>query len=211
LKTKALFVGVLTAAFLIIAATAYAWAGAGKITNASCPQTDVVANAESGQWEFIEVEGTATSAAELAGKTVLYEEDFTGITGETQSFSVNTPTNAATPITVAIGNAANMSDGFVYVNLVAHNCAATSGPAGPAGPQGPQGPTGATGPAGPQGPQGATGLTGSSGGSSLTITKTSKPPKKHKKHKVRKHRLKCVSGYALNSHGKCVLIPSGRG
>lgn len=130
----------------VLPASALAWDG-GKIKSVSCPEIHFYAPPETGAWRVEAVEGVAQSPQQLAGKTILYSVDVQGSWFGQVVGGFYLPDNASHTVTVVIGNAANIADGFQYYTTVMTNCAApkgtpTPGPAGPAGPQGPAGPAG---------------------------------------------------------------------
>lgn len=175
-KFKILAVASIAAAFLVFAGTALAWGG-GSVTDVSCPEIHLVLPVESGPWQVDVVSGAVTSASQAESAPVLYSEQVNGSSYPIVLGDFYTLTNAQQTVTAVAGNAANLSDGFVYkTDSLGANCKAPAGtpgpqgPAGPAGPTGPQGPTGPTGPAGPKGntgPAGPQGPAGPSGGAGL--------------------------------------------
>lgn len=182
--------GIVGALSLFTAAVALAWGGA-SITDVSCPEVHAVLPVESGPWKVEAVVGSATSPSGLSGKQVLLNINLNGSSYPQVIGKLYAPTDAQTLVTVVAGNAANLSDGFVYKTVELTNCSApsgTPGPQGPQGPAGPQGPIGLPGPSGGVGPQGPTGGTGPAGppGSSVTIKAKPKPKPHEKKHKHHK-------------------------
>jgi hypothetical protein len=225
-KRLAIFV-VVAAASLFCAAVALAWGGA-SVTDVSCPEIHALLPVESGPWKVEAVVGAVTSPSQLSGKQVLLNVNLDGSGYPEVIGKLYAPTDSLTTVTVVAGNAANISDGFVYKTVVLTNCSApagTPGPRGPAGPQGPQGPAGPQGPQGPTGgvgPQGPVGGAGPSGppGTSVTVKAPEPKPKPHhKKHKKAHHKPRpkpkppvCHQGAVtyLCSSGPPV-IPPGRG
>lgn len=134
------------AASALLASSASAWSG-GQITKRSCPELHFYAPPERTPWRIAAIDGVVRSAADLAGKTVLWSADVQGsqyeqARGDVHFAGVHT-------VTFVLGNAANMADGFVAATpIVLGGCDALTGPPGPAGPAGPQGPAGPAGPPG---------------------------------------------------------------
>lgn len=177
------------------AAVAQAWGGA-SITDVSCPEIHATLPAESGPWLVEAVAGPASTVSQAGSLPVLYRVQVNGSSLPIVLGGFYTSTGAQQTVTVVAGNAANLSDGFVYRTVSVANCkapAGTPGPQGPAGPQGPVGPAGpqgATGAAGPQGPQGVPGATG---GSAIVRVASPKPkPHKPRKHKRPRKHKPCV-------------------
>lgn len=159
---KILAIASLAGAFLLSPASALAWDG-GQVTDVSCPEIHFIAKPENGPWKVKAVEGIATSASQLAGKTVLYDKNIAGSNYPQVTGNFYLPTSATKVVTVALGNASNMADGFVYKVVQMSNCQPPAGIQGPPGPAGPKGDTGPRGPAGPAGADGATGPAGPRG------------------------------------------------
>ena len=177
---KSIVIGVTAFAAAALPTTAFAWSGA-KVTDVSCPELHVTAPVESGNWAVEVREGVATTGTAFSAlpKPILRQE-FPGSKYDTVIGGFYTADANARIVTVAVGNAKNLSDGFAAKTVQVVNCAAPKGtpgpqgPAGPTGPAGPKGDTGAkgadgkTGPAGPAGKDGATGPAGPKGADGKT-------------------------------------------
>jgi len=162
-------------ACLALSSSAFAWGGA-KIEPLSCPEIHFNAPPENGPWKLDarlgQINPNQSAAKRVADFLALPSVPGQGpwlVTGDVDpqvQGKFYLPSDAPTVVTVALYNAANPNDGFVYQRTIMSGCGplpTNTGPAGPAGPPGTPGQNGSNGTDGSNGSNGTNGSNGSNG------------------------------------------------
>lgn len=162
LKTLVAILGMSVAALFVMPGMAFGWSGANIVT-ISCPELHLYLPKENGKWRVIAKDelGRVLKDIQVSGGGTALPDGSNVVIGNTYEVD-----NGEHIVTVAVGSAANMRDGYKQNYIRWIDCAP------PVGVQGPPGPSGPSGPAGPPGTSGTDGTDGSTTSRISTATNT---------------------------------------